>query len=354
MNQHPKVSIVIVNAKGTKLLEAALLSIIKETHYDNYELIVVDCATPGFIHWINQFKRKYQGVTIKYAHFKDDIGASDEHNKALQLLDPDSEFVIFLDNDVKVIDPNWIDKLLDTVLKDKDIVASSPIIVDLNNENKIQWAGGYLLPHIETYEVSELTEIPNKYMYETFYFHGATFIIKRKALDEFRKYGLQMYHDFFFIGHDDIDLSIRLRSHGYKIVVSKKAKMSHKVSGTSSRLSSFRIYHWHKNALSIMFLNYKTTSYMIRATSLFLITSLLWTIRFRLNILPMLKAHAWFLKSMKNLIVLKRAICKYNLRDDKGMVREMYRILASNKIKFLGVKYRLYRHFLYSSLRTFL
>lgn len=350
---HDSVSIVVINAKGLRYLKSALSSIVEKTRYRNYELIVLDCATREFHQWIEQFKLENPQIVIRHAHIDNDIGASDEHNRALQLIDRNSKFVIFLDNDVRVVDPEWVDKLVNVLYENQVVAAASPIIVNSNQSDKLQWAGGYLLPNMETYEVNSPVEIPNSDVYETFYFHGAAFIIRRSVLDELRSFGLPMYYNFFFLGHDDIDLSIRLRLRGYKIMVSRETKIYHKVGGTSSRLSSYRIYHWQKNILCILLLNYKDFWTIVKITPLVALMQCLYTLRFRLSVLSVIKAYIWFFKNLKKLLTLKKAVDRYSLYDDEYLMKEMYRVIRRNNIRFLGIKFKVYRHFLRSIVSAF-
>jgi GT2 family glycosyltransferase len=333
----PKVSIVVINAKSVKNLENSLTSIVKKTSEEiDYELIVIDCCTPNFVQWIENFKSLHLHTKIKYIHYDTDIGPAEEHNRALRIIRPDSEYILFLDDDTEILEDDWVRNLINPLLEDNSVAVVNPLTVDLNMSNTPQFAGSYLLPDMQSY-ISTLREAPNKNTFEIFYLHGAVFAIKRKVLDELTKFGLPMYYPFFFIWSDDVDLSIRLRLRNYKILLSKTVRVGHK-SGVANALSPFRIYHFWKNVLSTLFLNYKYKSTIARVILFTILWQFVYFIR-RLVTSPMLlisiiKSYLWFFKNINLLRQYKIHVNKYRLIDDKCLISKMCKLIFDNKVTF--------------------
>lgn len=99
-----KVCIVIPTRDRLDLLERCVASIERQTAYESYEIIIVDNgttdpATLRFLHHCGHRVKRIDGP-FNYAAI---------HNEAVE--DTDAEWLIFLNNDTEVIDPNWIEAL---------------------------------------------------------------------------------------------------------------------------------------------------------------------------------------------------------------------------------------------------
>jgi len=339
------VSIVVVNAYGVNYLRKALDSIISKTRYPMYEIIVIDCMTPKFEVWIERYKNKHPSRIIKYLHLDYDIGASAEHNVALKLVDKTSKVIVFLDNDVEIIDGNWLNNLV-YILEKSDATIVSPILVMMDNKNKIQYAGGFLLPDfVSNYSLTE--EIKNKSIYyESFSFSGAAFAIKKSVLKELERFGLPLYLDFFFICRDDLELSIRLRSRGHKILITRNAKIAHKGGDISAK-----DYHYLKNSISILLLYVNELRNLIKilpySVCSLIIHELILLRKYRVNIfLTVLRVLFWLTRNFKLLISTRHKISKYRRYNDFEMFRLIYKLLIQNNIVIPKyIKSELARHY---------
>ncbi len=343
LKSYPKASVVIINAFSTKWLNRALNSLMKNTHYPNYEIVIVDCMTPAFDKWIKKIKSMYPTKSLKHIHLDYDIGASAEHNIALKAIDEASRYVVFLDNDTEIVDPYWLDKLI-KALEITDAVVVSPLLVAMENPELIQYMGGYLLPDFVTnYALIERSMV--KTFYEVFSFSGAAFVVKKSALDELAKFGLPIYLDFFFICRDDLELSIRLRSRGYRILTTSTTKVAHKGGNPASR-----DYHYLKNSIAILLLHANDVHNLIKiapySTCSLLIHELLIFREFRVNVsLTAMKVFFWFLSNLKELLIIRRKLKKYKRYDGIEMLTLMNKLLTLNRIELRNIKSRFVRHF---------
>jgi len=131
-NKLPRVSIVIVNAKGTKYLQNCLQSVCK-TDYENFEIIVVDCLTNNIDYYI-----KENFPHIKLINLNFDCDPAEEHNIGLKA-SIGRKYVAFLDDDVIV--PLWLKPVIEVLEKHPEIVVVQPVIYSLDNPRNLQTAG---------------------------------------------------------------------------------------------------------------------------------------------------------------------------------------------------------------------
>ena len=116
-----KVSILILTYNNKMLLNYLLKSIIKRTHYPNYEVYVIDNAsidgTEGMI------KKKYDWV--KYIRNNENLGFIRAYNAIYKKIQTD--FYLTLNDDTLIITDNWLIKLINSIEENKDIGAIYPL-----------------------------------------------------------------------------------------------------------------------------------------------------------------------------------------------------------------------------------
>ncbi|HEX7018110.1 MAG TPA: glycosyltransferase family 2 protein [Patescibacteria group bacterium] len=94
-------------------------------------------------------------------------------------------------------------------------------------------------------------------------FCGASALMRKSV---FTKMG--GFDESFFMYYEDVDLSLRLRLAGYKLIFEPKSQVAHIHAGSSGEWSPFFIYHVEKNHLAICVI-YTSLSNIIREASHF-------------------------------------------------------------------------------------
>ncbi len=236
MNQ-PKVSIVIVNYNGKSFL-GILLKSISKLSYKNYEAIVVDNnSTDGSQEFI---KKNYKKV--KLVENKVNLGYSGI-NSAIKFCK--GSYILFLNNDME-LDKNSLTEIVKTIESDKDVVMVAPKLV--NFYDKSLKSGGTWLSrafyngHIKGTGNENTKEIP--YM--------GVGLIRKDFVDMF---GYLFDPDYFIYG-EDVDLGLRIRLTGKKVLFEPKSIIYHIHSATMQKQSkSFSTYLMERNLLITFFKN---------------------------------------------------------------------------------------------------
>jgi O-antigen biosynthesis protein len=222
----PKVSIVIPSAarivdyEGTRidLLRMCVGSILEKSTYKNYEIVVIDNGDlrPDLKTWLLGKARTvtYQSQRFNLAE-KMNLGA--RHATG--------EHLILLNDDIKVISPDWIEQMLQySQLPDVGAVGAKLLFPN----RRIQHAGIVLLmgnpghayydhpPEEIGYYLS--AAVPRNYLAVT----GAC-TMTRAAV--YREAG--GYSEDFPLNYNDVDYGLKLREKGYRIVYTPYAELFH-------------------------------------------------------------------------------------------------------------------------------
>ncbi|MEM3700061.1 MAG: glycosyltransferase family 2 protein [Candidatus Bathyarchaeia archaeon] len=240
----PKVSVIIINFKGTQQLEKCLNSL-KQTNYPNFEVVVVDCLTDNLLMWMKIFFPK-----VKVIHYDNDIGPSASHNVGKYVVDIHSKYLAFLDNDAYVTE-NWLTELLKVMEKDEKIGMAQAKLVLLKNPRLLDHSGMAIDALGTWYTTRGLEADKFKEVSEIFASSSAACLVRREVFDE-----AGGFDSDYFIYDDDTDFSFRLRLLGYKIVYVPSAVVFHEGEAARS-FNPQKMYHGIKNRMCTMLKNYE-------------------------------------------------------------------------------------------------
>lgn len=105
---HDYVSIIIIHKDKPEFLNICLQSIVVSSTNNNYEIIVVDNASgPETQDFLKDIEDQ-----VKVVRNKENLYWSAAANKGIKAADPNSKYFIFLHSDVVILNPAWIDLLL--------------------------------------------------------------------------------------------------------------------------------------------------------------------------------------------------------------------------------------------------
>ena len=204
--KEPKVSIAIVNYNG-KDLTLNLLKSISRLNYKNYEIIVVDNnSTDGTQETI---KKNFRNV--KLVENNKNLGYSGANSCIKHC---EGEYILFLNNDME-LGKDCLNKLVETAESDKDCAMASPRLVNFYDK-KIKSGGTWLSRafyngHIKGNGKETTKEIP---------YLGVGLIRKDFVLT----FGYLFDPDYFIYG-EDVDLGLRIRLIGKKMLFEPKSLM---------------------------------------------------------------------------------------------------------------------------------
>ena len=112
----PKVSIVIPNKDNIKILDRALKSIIKLTTYKNYEIIVVEnnSTEKSTFDYYSKIEKEYSFVKVVKCSV---TGFNYSTIINCGVKNATGEYIVQLNNDVKLISSNWLESMVGLMLK---------------------------------------------------------------------------------------------------------------------------------------------------------------------------------------------------------------------------------------------
>jgi GT2 family glycosyltransferase len=254
MYSAPLVSIIVNNFKGTDKLKVCLSSI-KESAYPNFEIIVSDCITVAIANWVEENFHE-----VKLIHFEKDIGPAASRNAGLSISNPASKYIVFVDNDTKV-HTQWLRNLVDSLEKTPDAGAAQPMLLKMNNPDKVDSVGGFFdyigyacIPPFR----SKLQKYNPKSHFDICYCEAVT-IVKRSVLNQFIN-PIQPYDPEYFQHWEDVDMCWEVMLLGYKVIFIPDSIVFHErgVSAGLGKQTANLVFLNTRNRLTTLMKNYET------------------------------------------------------------------------------------------------
>ncbi|NIE57912.1 MULTISPECIES: glycosyltransferase family 2 protein [unclassified Burkholderia] len=228
----PLVSLIIPTRNGFALLSRCVNSIIEKTCYRAFEIIIVDNGSddPETLDYMERLSIDH-GVRIH----RDDrpFNYSALNNRAVELAR--GEFVALVNNDVEIIDGDWLDEVMGHALRPEVGVVGVKLLF---SNGTVQHAGvivglsgcadhlhrgldrdepGYMARAVTTQSLSAVT--------------GACLVVRRSL---YRQLGGLNERDLA-VAFNDVDFCLRVRQAGYTVVWTPHAVLYHHESATRGR-----------------------------------------------------------------------------------------------------------------------
>lgn len=237
-SEWPEVAIIVLNWNNYEDT-AECLSSLESVEYPNYHVVVIDNgSTDGS-------GEKLQDEFRWCQHIRNDEnrGYSAGVNVGINdVLSQDSEYIVLLNNDA-IVNPNFLCPLVKTAERKKDVGIVTGII-HTNTGDRIQSAGRDFNKYLV--KGNHLNKIKSEVEYEVDCISGALALFPSQVLSE-----LEGLNESYFLGPDDVDVSIRAKKRGYKIFVNPDSSIRHKVGSTGGTENAFRYYHSTKGRLNL-------------------------------------------------------------------------------------------------------
>lgn len=257
-----KVGIILLNYCNYNLTIDCIESI-RQSTYQNYEIIVVDNNSPD-----HSGKNLSQLEGIRFLQLEENLGFAAGNNRGIEVaLSDGCEYVMLLNNDT-VIDPNMIEALISRA-DANTVVVPKMYYFDVEGRKDILWYAGGILKYKSSDGIhiggrqkdSKQYSIEREVTFAT----GCCMMIHRAILE---KVGL--LREEYFMYCEDTDYSIRLNKSNVRILYAPNAKLWHKVSSSSGgEMSKFIVYYVVRNKIYCAIVNklgMKTYLYIITET----------------------------------------------------------------------------------------
>ena len=305
--KEPKVSIVIVNYNGKSLLKHILKSI-SELNYGNYETIILDNkSSDGSQDFLRTNFKKVKIIENKENLGYSGINSAIKHCKG--------QYIFFLNNDIE-LGKNSLKELVKTIESDKDIAMAAPKVVNFYDRS-LKSGGTWLSRafyngHIRGTGKEKTMEIP--YM-------GVGLIRK----DFMEMFGYLFDPDYFIYG-EDVDLGLRIRLAGKKVLFEPKSIIYHMHSVTMQKKSkAFSTYLMERNLLITFFkiLSVKNLILYIpylKFSRLMAIAKDVLSLRLDIAF-ARIKAHFWVLFNFNKVLRKRNETQRFRKADDNYILR---------------------------------
>jgi len=253
------------------------------------------------------------------------LGFAEGYNRAIRKVS--SEYIVLLNNDTKILNPKWVQRLVDKASVDPETAAVACKMVSLEDHSRLDSVGGMGIPFWRGF-VDIGREEPDQGQYDQegfqpFAFCGGAALIKR---DIFMQLG--GFDEKFFLYTEDADLSWRLRLFGYRVAFAPKAQVAHYFSGSAKTkgIDPLKLYYCHRNLLRAILKNCGS--------------SLGWALRNYLLFTALMAAGFSIIDPRKAIAVAKSIL--WNLRNLKDTCIWRSKIQAKRKAREAEVLKSLY------------
>ena len=248
----PRVAVLVLNYNGLNWLKRCLPSVFR-TEYANFEVWVIDNgSTDGSI----DFVRTTQ-PNARILQFEKNLGFAEAYNRAITHVQAD--YVVLLNNDTIVLNPDWISRLLETAEADGRIAGVQCKLVLMKDQTRLDSVGGMGIKYwLGFTDIGKLAVDTGQYdnpPVAPFYLCAAGALISRRAFLTVGGFDAQ-----YFAYVEDVDLCWRLRLAGYLIAYQPAAKVAHFWQGSSNQSVDWRTYMQRRNLLRTIMKNCGSTT----------------------------------------------------------------------------------------------
>jgi O-antigen biosynthesis protein len=220
----PPVTIIIPTKNNQKILERCVESILSNTDYPNFELIVVDNNSDDqqTLAYFDELEKKDRVTLLKDAR---PFNFSAINNRAIGFAK--SEFILLLNDDTEVINPDWLAEMMGIALQPGIGAVGAKLIYP---NKTIQHAGVVLGIGGVGGHVHKRISINNYgyfgkavLMQELSAVTAACLLIRKAVFDE-----VGGFDDVnLAVAFNDVDLCLKIREKGYRIVFTPFAQLYH-------------------------------------------------------------------------------------------------------------------------------
>ena len=224
LRETPLVSILIPNMDHIDILNRCIRSVEEKTSYGNYEILIVEnnSRDESTFEYYDLICKKYDNIRLIKWDGKFNFSAI--NNFAMQ--EAKGKYFIYLNNDIEIITPRWIEEMLMYVQRD-DVGAAGAMLY--YPDNTIQHAGviiglGGVAGHSHKYfrrgdpgYMSRLTLVQNLSAVT-----AACMMVKASVARE-----VGGFDEKLAVAFNDVDLCMKIRAAGYLIVFTPFAQAYH-------------------------------------------------------------------------------------------------------------------------------
>lgn len=252
-NKSPAVVIVIPNYNGSTIkyrdrpiIDACLNSLSKTT-YKNYKIVITDDSTDNSLKYLRNNYKNLKFTSIA------PTGYSENANNGIKYaMRYYPDYIILLDNDVIIIDKNWLSKMINVAEGDKSIgiVGCQLLSDDKTIRGTVVRLGDRF--GLDSVGTNEWNVFNYNKIIDAQTVSGAVFLMKISAI---KKVGF--LDENFRNGYNDDDYCLRTLNAGMRVVFDGKVKCIHIGSVTNENIKT-------SNNFKALYFNMRNRFYFLR------------------------------------------------------------------------------------------
>jgi len=197
---------------------------------------------------------------VKIFHIPENLGFAEGCNRAINwCLQRGTESVLLLSNDT-IVHKGAYKRLLESLCEDEAIGAIGPAILNAKSNiiqslgANMKWKQGKPVLRSRGTDYDKVALVPT----EVDYVSGSAILLRCRAI---RKAGLFPSH--FFLYAEELDLCLRIRNSGFKVVCDPRAVVEHDEGSTVSRYPGLKEKYMTRNRFLIMKRHGSTLDFLV-------------------------------------------------------------------------------------------
>ena len=226
---NPKVSIIIPNKDRIENLNKCIQSIVDKTIYRNYEIIIVENNSEEDVKEVGYQLLLKKHKNVKLLRYEGPFNYATINNYGAK--EASGEYLLFLNNDTEVIGGEWLTELLQEAMPadvgivggklyyQDDTIQHAGVVIGLGGVAGNLFRGmeknsiGYAYRALTTQDVSAVT--------------AACMLMKKQVFE-----AINGFDERFAIAYSDVDLCLRSKVAGYRVIFTPYAQAYHYESKT--------------------------------------------------------------------------------------------------------------------------
>jgi glycosyltransferase involved in cell wall biosynthesis len=229
---NPLISIIIPTKDAVNYLETCISSVVNLSTYKNYEIIILNnnSEKDETFKWFKKIQDKYSFIKVIEANYEFNWSKLNNHG----IRESKGEVYIFLNNDIEIITPNWIERLSSKALQsnvgtvgalllfEDDTIQHSGVVVGLNG-----WADHLYRTALPAHlHMNYTSPMVNRNVLAV---TGACVAISKETIEKIGNFS----EDFLICG-SDVEICLRAHENGYRNILDANTKLYHFESKTRS------------------------------------------------------------------------------------------------------------------------
>ncbi len=243
----PLVYILLINWNAAEHTLACLTSL-QSVSYSNYRVLIVDNASSD--NSVDTIAAAYPNATL--LRLPRNLGFTGANNIGFQYaLERGADFVYLLNTDTWV-DPGFLTQAIITAAASPSIGIVGSKVFHAARPDRLQFAGGHV--NLTTgyngrpFGYNQVDHGQYDHITNVDWVTGCAMMVSRACLQ-----AINGFDDTFFAFHEDVDLCLRARATGFRVVMSSQSHVWHMGGGsTGGAVSALHIYYDVRNGLRLV------------------------------------------------------------------------------------------------------